>query len=46
MFYYAWTWLLIYHDGSNNVVQVFVHASSHEQSVPTCMTKPVNHVTE
>ena len=22
MFYHAWTWLLIYHDGSNNVVQV------------------------
>ena len=22
MFYHVWTWLLIYHDGSNNVVQV------------------------
>ena len=22
MFYHAWTWLLIYYDGSNNVVQV------------------------
>ena len=22
MFYHAWTWLLIYHDGSNDVVQV------------------------
>ena len=25
-FYHVWTWLLIYHDGSNNVVQIlFVH---------------------
>ena len=45
MFYRAWTWLLIYHDGSNNVVQVVQvcdRSSSHEQSVPICMNKPVN----
>ena len=32
------TGLLIYHDGSNKSVR----SSSHEQSVPTCMNKPVN----
>ena len=38
MFYHVWTWLLIYHDGFNNVVKS-VSSSSHEQSVPTCMNK-------
>ena len=44
MFYHVWTWLLIYHDGSNNVVQVysFIKPWTTEQSVPTCMNKPVN----
>ena len=41
MFYHAWTTLLIYHDGSNNVYKS-VCSSSHEQPVPTCMNKPVN----
>ena len=30
MFYHVWTWLLINHDGSNNVVQV-CYSSNHEQ---------------
>ena len=43
MYYHAWTWLLVYHDGSNNIVHYkSVRSSSHEQSVPTCMNKPVN----
>ena len=42
MFYHVWTWLLIYHDGSNNVVQVCSFIKPIEQSVPTCMNKPVN----
>ena len=45
MFYHAWTWLLINHDGSNNVVQV-CYSSNHEQSVPTCMNKPVKNTVQ
>ena len=42
---HVWTWLLIYHDGSNNVhACLFVRSLSNGQSVPTYiyMYKPVN----
>ena len=48
-FYHAWTWLLIYHDGSNNVVQIcsFIKPSTvcsnmHEQACQQpCSSWPV-----
>ena len=52
MYYHAWTRLLVYHDGCNNVVQICpfksVRSSSHVpnlfQHAWTCMNKPVNNL--
>ena len=42
MSYHAWTWLLIYHMIVPTTLFKSVRSSNHEQSVPTCMNKPVN----
>ena len=42
MFYHVWTWLLIYHDGSNNVVQVCSFIKTWTVCSITCTNKPVD----